>query len=467
MSRVFGGVSEPVKQRLERSWPSEQVKPRVQRSGPGNFLRRPSGGHLEAHARRGPRSPTSPSSSRPTSGDATATPRTTSTTSRTLRDRHVDRAGDRHRRLPPVEGRAAPRCGCGRRSSRRRRSSASTSRTSRSSKQTTYPHLPGQPGRPGDPGTGSSTDAGGGGDHHRRRQPPARAHPRDVRPPVPEAGPPNGLYAIEDTADLVLEESWGGSNEPAPTPATTMSLVKDLLDGLRWEEFPFLDPGYEPDLLRSARGGRARLPQSRDHREGSQPRGRELAEEPSACSRSDSPEYTPTRPIAEQRRPWSFPGRRDGRPRPGVLRPRAGGGRPGRTRPCRLAGTRRRRRRAGGPDAPSSHHVVRDPTVRGSTVSSAQPSIARPRFSMRQKPGPPSTGGCHCTISIGSSKPTGPSSARALNTVPTPAGPSVATATRVNGTWSPCRGQSVTRAHASDTDSGESCTTTKGDMSPL
>lgn len=51
-----------------------------------------------------------------------------------------------------------------------------------------------------------------------------------------------GVYAIEDTQTSYWP-SWGGSLD-RHDPATTMSLVKDLLDGLNHEEF--LDEGYEP-----------------------------------------------------------------------------------------------------------------------------------------------------------------------------------------------------------------------------
>lgn len=46
---------------------------------------------------------------------------------------------------------------------------------------------------------------------------------------------PQGIYAIEDTQTSYWPE-WGGS-EDRQDPATTMALVKDLLDGLHYEEF--------------------------------------------------------------------------------------------------------------------------------------------------------------------------------------------------------------------------------------
>ncbi|WP_202033226.1 hypothetical protein [Nocardioides sp. WS12] len=52
----------------------------------------------------------------------------------------------------------------------------------------------------------------------------------------------DGLYAIEDTQTSYWA-SWGG-NPDRNAPDTTMALVKDLIDGLNFEEFPPSD--YEP-----------------------------------------------------------------------------------------------------------------------------------------------------------------------------------------------------------------------------
>ena len=41
-------------------------------------------------------------------------------------------------------------------------------------------------------------------------------------------------------------------------PSTSMALVKDLLDGLHYEEFAFLDPGYQPTYTDLHVIGRAR-----------------------------------------------------------------------------------------------------------------------------------------------------------------------------------------------------------------
>lgn len=54
--------------------------------------------------------------------------------------------------------------------------------------------------------------------------------------------PDGGIYAIEDTQTSYWPE-WGGS-EDRHDPTTTMALVKDLLDGLNFEEF--VDESYEP-----------------------------------------------------------------------------------------------------------------------------------------------------------------------------------------------------------------------------
>jgi hypothetical protein len=53
---------------------------------------------------------------------------------------------------------------------------------------------------------------------------------------------PGGIYAIEDTQTSYWPE-WGGS-ENLDHPTTTMALVRNLLDGLNYEEF--VDESYEP-----------------------------------------------------------------------------------------------------------------------------------------------------------------------------------------------------------------------------
>jgi len=53
-----------------------------------------------------------------------------------------------------------------------------------------------------------------------------------------------GIYAIEDTQTSYWPR-WGGSVDRSD-PTTTMALVKDLIDGLNYEEF--LDDGYEPTI---------------------------------------------------------------------------------------------------------------------------------------------------------------------------------------------------------------------------
>lgn len=54
--------------------------------------------------------------------------------------------------------------------------------------------------------------------------------------------PDGGVYAIEDTQTSYWPE-WGGS-EDRHDRGTTMALVKDLVDGLNYEEY--VDEGYEP-----------------------------------------------------------------------------------------------------------------------------------------------------------------------------------------------------------------------------
>ncbi|MGA8847711.1 MAG: hypothetical protein WB471_13935 [Nocardioides sp.] len=53
---------------------------------------------------------------------------------------------------------------------------------------------------------------------------------------------PDGIYAIEDIQTSYWPE-WGGS-EDRQDPTTTLALVKDLVDGLNYEEF--VDEPYEP-----------------------------------------------------------------------------------------------------------------------------------------------------------------------------------------------------------------------------
>ena len=55
----------------------------------------------------------------------------------------------------------------------------------------------------------------------------------------------DGIYAIEDTQTSYWP-TWGGSEELGD-PATTISMVKDLVDGLHYEEF--LDETYEPTYV--------------------------------------------------------------------------------------------------------------------------------------------------------------------------------------------------------------------------
>jgi hypothetical protein len=54
--------------------------------------------------------------------------------------------------------------------------------------------------------------------------------------------PDGAVYAIEDTQTSYWPH-WGGSMD-RQDPTTTMALVKDLIDGLNYEEF--LDKGYQP-----------------------------------------------------------------------------------------------------------------------------------------------------------------------------------------------------------------------------
>lgn len=51
-----------------------------------------------------------------------------------------------------------------------------------------------------------------------------------------------GYYCIEDTQTSYWPEWWG--SEDRQSRDTSMAMVKDLVDGLNWEEF--LDEGYEP-----------------------------------------------------------------------------------------------------------------------------------------------------------------------------------------------------------------------------
>ena len=94
---------------------------------------------------------------------------------------------------------------------------------------------------------------------------------------------------------------------------------------------------------------------------------------------------------------------------------------PGRTAAVRLAPATRvgePRQRAG---VATSARWPATRCPRGSTGSSAQPSITRPRFSSRQDPVGPS-GGSHRRPPSGRRTRPGPAPVRAMNTVPTPVG---------------------------------------------
>ena len=65
-----------------------------------------------------------------------------------------------------------------------------------------------------------------------------REHLRLLFPLLPD----DGIYAIEDTQTSYWP-TWGGSRL-LTDPATSMSMVKDLVDGLNWEEF--VDDDYRP-----------------------------------------------------------------------------------------------------------------------------------------------------------------------------------------------------------------------------
>lgn len=54
--------------------------------------------------------------------------------------------------------------------------------------------------------------------------------------------PDDGIYVIEDTQTSYWPR-WGGS-QLLTDPSTSMSMVKDLLDGLHWQEF--VDSSYQP-----------------------------------------------------------------------------------------------------------------------------------------------------------------------------------------------------------------------------
>ena len=75
-----------------------------------------------------------------------------------------------------------------------------------------HPHLPRQPGRPRGPGPDPRRRRRAAG-HHRRRQPPARAHPRDLRLPVPPAGA--GRHLRDRGHPDVLLAAVGRQQRPA------------------------------------------------------------------------------------------------------------------------------------------------------------------------------------------------------------------------------------------------------------
>ena len=109
--------------------------------------------------------------------------------------------------------------------------------------------------------------------------------------------PMDGIYAIEDTQTSYWP-TWGGSEELGD-PATTISMVKDLVDGLHYEEF--LDETYVPTYvdqhLRSLHAYHNMVVLEKgDNREGS---NRGLA------SKRRLEGAPPVRSVAEQRAPYS------------------------------------------------------------------------------------------------------------------------------------------------------------------
>ena len=104
-----------------------------------------------------------------------------------------------------------------------------------------------------------------------------------------------GVYAIEDTHTSYWP-NWGGS-EVLSAPDSTMAMVKDLLDGLNYEEF--LDRSYEPTYadvnIRAVHAyhNLVIIEKGRNQERTSPPRGRRVGTE-------EVP------PVAEQRRPYSF-----------------------------------------------------------------------------------------------------------------------------------------------------------------
>ena len=86
-----------------------------------------------------------------------------------------------------------------------------------------------------------------------------------------------------------------------------MALVKDLLDGLHYEEFAFLDPGYKPTYTDLHVIGVHVYHNLVIIEKGSNREGTNSARNRRTFPPGD-PQYTETPPIAEQRRPWSFPG---------------------------------------------------------------------------------------------------------------------------------------------------------------
>ncbi len=112
----------------------------------------------------------------------------------------------------------------------------------------------------------------------------------------------DGIYAIEDTQTSYWPV-WGGS-ELLRDPTTTMAMVKDLLDGLHYEEFT--DDAYEPTYAdRNVRSVHAYhnlvIIEKGSNVEGTN-RGRAKR-----TLEQDDPAFVVPPPVNEQRRPFSVP----------------------------------------------------------------------------------------------------------------------------------------------------------------
>lgn len=113
----------------------------------------------------------------------------------------------------------------------------------------------------------------------------------------------DGIYAIEDTQTSYWAK-WGGSAS-LTDPSTSVAMVKDLIDGLHYEEFPDSTyvPAYSDRHVRAIHGYHNLFILEK----GGNDEGSDLGAKHRRIA-AEQPGFIGAPPIGEQRRPFSFPG---------------------------------------------------------------------------------------------------------------------------------------------------------------